>query len=82
MRSNVENRRQPFANELVELLFVRWAFVSPCGQDSYAENAPLWHGWLYGGKFMQRRRSWKRGSEQSRVRGVLRPLVKLKSSGW
>jgi hypothetical protein len=29
MRSNVENRQQPFANELVESLFVRWGFVSP-----------------------------------------------------
>ncbi len=29
MRSNVENRQQPLANELVESLLVRWGSVSP-----------------------------------------------------
>jgi len=28
MRSDVENRQQPFANELVESLLVRWGFRS------------------------------------------------------
>ncbi len=37
MRSNLENRRQPSANEPLGSLLLRWGFVSSWGREPYAE---------------------------------------------